>query len=78
MALPLDAVTPQTLIGGNPFQPFWSPDGRSIAYFSPLDLKLWRADIGGGPPQIITDAQPPDLDGHLEPRGRDPVSGRGG
>lgn len=59
MGLPLDSVTPQTLIGGNPFQPFWSPDGRSIAYIAITESKLMRADIGGGPPQVVTDVQPP-------------------
>jgi serine/threonine protein kinase/dipeptidyl aminopeptidase/acylaminoacyl peptidase len=54
IGLSLNSVTPQTLIGGVPFQPFWSPDSRSIAYFD--DGKLKRADIGGGPPQIICDA----------------------
>jgi Tol biopolymer transport system component len=59
MGLPLDSVTPQTLVAGNPFQPFWSPDARSIAYVSVVEGKLMRADIGGGPPQVITDLQPP-------------------
>jgi eukaryotic-like serine/threonine-protein kinase len=54
IALSLDSVTPQTLVGGVPFQPFWSPDSRSIAYFE--DEKLKRVEIGGGPPQIICDA----------------------
>ena len=34
--------------------PFWSPDSRSVAFFS--DGKLRRADIGGGPPVTICDA----------------------
>jgi eukaryotic-like serine/threonine-protein kinase len=51
--LSLDSVTPQVLIRGIPFQPFFSADSRSIAYFE--DGKLKRADIGGGPPQIICD-----------------------
>jgi eukaryotic-like serine/threonine-protein kinase len=54
----LDSVTAQTLIGGTPFQPFWSPDSRSMAYFDQSG-KLMRADIGGGPPQIIAEAHPP-------------------
>jgi len=52
----LDSVTSQTLIRGVPAQPFWSPDSRSIAYFE--DGRLKRADIGGGPPQIICDTPP--------------------
>jgi eukaryotic-like serine/threonine-protein kinase len=54
IGLSLNSVTPQPLIGGIPFQPFWSPDSRSIAYFE--DGKLKRVDIGGGPAQIICDA----------------------
>jgi serine/threonine protein kinase/Tol biopolymer transport system component len=57
IGLSLDSVTPQTLISaetGTPYQPFWSSDSRSVAYFE--DGKLKRADLGGGPPQIICDA----------------------
>ena len=53
IGLALDSVTSQALINGVPFQPFWSADSRSIAYFEAGKLK--RADIGGGPPQIICD-----------------------
>jgi Tol biopolymer transport system component len=34
--------------------PFWSPDGRSIAFFS--DQKLRRIDLEGGAVQVIADA----------------------
>jgi eukaryotic-like serine/threonine-protein kinase len=34
--------------------PFWSPDGKAIAFFA--DGKLKRLDIGGGPIQVICDA----------------------
>jgi serine/threonine protein kinase len=37
--------------------PFWSPDNRSIAFFS--DGKLRRVEVAGGPPQVIADAQNP-------------------
>jgi serine/threonine protein kinase len=37
--------------------PFWSPDNRSIAFFS--DGKLRRIEVSGGPPQVIADAQNP-------------------
>jgi Tol biopolymer transport system component len=35
--------------------PFWSPDGRFIAYFA--DGKLKKVDAAGGPPQTIADAR---------------------
>ncbi len=54
--LSLDSVTSQTLIRGVPVQPFFSPDSRSIAYFEGNQLK--RADIGGGPPQVICEVPP--------------------
>jgi eukaryotic-like serine/threonine-protein kinase len=34
--------------------PFWSPDGRSVGFFTPG--KLLRVDPGGGPPQLICEA----------------------
>jgi eukaryotic-like serine/threonine-protein kinase len=34
--------------------PFWSPDGKAVAFFA--DGKLKRVDIGGGPAQVICDA----------------------
>jgi Tol biopolymer transport system component len=34
--------------------PFWSPDGKSLAFFA--DGKLKRLDISGGPVQIVCDA----------------------
>jgi Tol biopolymer transport system component len=35
-------------------QPFWSPDGQSVAFFGGGKLK--RVDIGGGPPQTLAEA----------------------
>jgi serine/threonine protein kinase/Tol biopolymer transport system component len=48
----LDATSPQVLPGteGAMF-PFWSPDSRSIAFFT--DDKLKRMDVGGGGPVTI-------------------------
>ena len=34
--------------------PFWSPDGKAIAFF--MQGKLWRTDLGGDSPSIICDA----------------------
>ena len=54
---PLDSFTVQQLAnidtGGAPSPPFWSPDGRFIAFFSGGKLK--KVDAAGGPPQIICD-----------------------
>ena len=33
--------------------PFWSADSRSIGYFA--SRKLYRIDVGGGPPQELAD-----------------------
>jgi Tol biopolymer transport system component len=51
----LDATAGQPLNGteGGAY-PFWSPDGRSIAFFA--DSKLRRLDVGGGPPQTLAAA----------------------
>jgi Tol biopolymer transport system component/predicted Ser/Thr protein kinase len=36
--------------------PFWSPDGRSIAWAA--DSKLWRLDLAGGAPVAICNQEP--------------------
>jgi Tol biopolymer transport system component len=41
------------------FFPFWSPDGRQLAFFA--DLKLRKLSIAGGRPEVLCDA--------LDPRG---------
>src|SRR5262245_20430045 len=55
----LGSLTPQRLVaaGAAVFQPFWSPDSRSIAFFEGSLLK--RAEIAGGPPQTVAEAAPP-------------------
>jgi len=51
----LDSLSPQLLPGteGSTF-PFWSPDSRSIGFFTSTKLK--RIDIAGGQPATLTDA----------------------
>jgi Tol biopolymer transport system component/predicted Ser/Thr protein kinase len=52
---PLDAATAQPLAGTeNAFLPFWSPDSRSIGFFSGGKLK--RLDLTGGLPLTLADA----------------------
>ncbi len=36
------------------FEPFWSPDNRSVAFFA--DHKLKKVDLGGGPAVTVCDA----------------------
>jgi hypothetical protein len=52
---PLTSTSAQPLAGTEGAgYPFWSPDGRSVAFFA--DSKLKRLDIGGGQPQVLADA----------------------
>src|SRR5262249_34517173 len=55
----LGSVTPQRLVtaGAPVFQPFWSPDSRSVAFFEGPLLK--RAEIAGGRPETVAEAAPP-------------------
>ena len=56
---PLDSLTGRRLAGtdGADF-PFWSPDGRSVAFFSAGKLK--RLDASGGTPVVLCDASDAD------------------
>ncbi len=52
---PMDGTVARLLPGTQgAFHPFWSPDGRSIAYWT--SGKLWRVDVVGGSPIAICDA----------------------
>ncbi|HET7707609.1 MAG TPA: protein kinase [Thermoanaerobaculia bacterium] len=54
----IDDVTPRTLEGtDDASRPFWSPDGRSVAFFADNNGKLKRVDIAGGPAQMICSTQ---------------------
>jgi len=48
---------PGTEIDGDPYQAFWAPDGRALAYFA--DGKLKRVGLDGGAPQPLADAMHP-------------------
>jgi Tol biopolymer transport system component len=51
----LDSLTPERLRGTERAMfPFWSPDGRYVAFFA--DGKLKKIDVVGGAPETICDA----------------------
>jgi eukaryotic-like serine/threonine-protein kinase len=53
---PLDSLEPRPLSGtegASTAFPFWSPDDRFVAFFTPGKLK--KVDISGGPAQVICD-----------------------
>jgi Tol biopolymer transport system component len=53
---PLDSFTAQPLPGTeDAVFPFWSPDSRSIGFFSQGKLK--RIELSGGPPQTLCDVK---------------------
>jgi DNA-binding winged helix-turn-helix (wHTH) protein/Tol biopolymer transport system component len=53
----IDAVETRILAGTEDGHfPFWSPDGRVVAFFA--NGKLKKVDVAGGPVQIICDAIP--------------------
>jgi len=55
----IDSLEPRVMPGTASLSPgvFWSPDSRSIGFFS--DNKLKRIDVAGGVPQVICDAPGP-------------------
>ena len=54
---PLDSLTAEVLPGTEGASyPFWSPDSRSIGFFT--QGKLNKIAIAGGPPQTLADANP--------------------
>ena len=53
----LDAGAARTLAGTEDSRyPFWSPDSRSVGFFSGVDDKLKRIDVDGGTVQTLSDA----------------------
>jgi Tol biopolymer transport system component len=55
---PLDSLAAQPVPGTEDgFQPFWSPDNRSIGFFASGKLK--RVDLGASQAQVLTDATTP-------------------
>lgn len=51
----LDSTTARALAGAEKgTYPFWSPDGRQIAFFA--DNKLKKMDVAGGPATVLCDA----------------------
>ena len=50
---PLDTVSSRFVTGGDSTHPFWSPDGRSLGFFS--EGKLNRIGIEGGSPLVLAD-----------------------
>jgi serine/threonine protein kinase/Tol biopolymer transport system component len=56
----VDELTAKLIAGteGPTMQPFFSPDGKWIGYFSPADRKLKKIAINGGAPVALCDVAP--------------------
>jgi Tol biopolymer transport system component len=71
----LDSVEPRVLAGTDgALRPFWSPDSRFVGYTAGGKVK--KADIAGGPPQVLCDLQY-GADGSWSSQGVILVDGRG-
>jgi Tol biopolymer transport system component len=54
----MDSTEAQEIPGTeNATLPFWSPDSRSIGFFTESEMKKWT--IGGGPPETLSEVQLP-------------------
>ena len=55
---PLDSLEAKPLPGTeSAVLPFWSPDSRSVAFYSEVDKKLKKVDVSGGPAVILCPAK---------------------
>lgn len=55
---PLDSLEATPLPGTeSAVLPFWSPDSRSVAFYSESDKKLKKVDVSGGPAEILCPAK---------------------
>src|SRR5262249_50487706 len=72
----VDAVAARLLPGTDgAVSPFWSPDSKSIAYGA--GQKLFRVDVGGGPPQVLCESKTPVGSGFWTRNGQIIFGGRG-
>jgi Tol biopolymer transport system component len=72
------AVEREVLDAAGAHDPFFSPDGRSVAFFS-RDA-IWRVPVSGGPPERVADAPGDSAGGTWTEDGRivfAPLDGRG-